>query len=285
MPLDWDAVVAEVEAALGTEDLTPLIAGGQKRVYTGELEGLPVIVKIIQVPDTPHAAEVLERARREVELLATVDSPHVVRVLSDAVEIGDRPEAICWIEEFLDGLDLRDLTDSFPWEPEQVWTLIADVAEGLAACHEADVVHRDVSPGNVRRRADETFTLMDPGLARHLTKTAITGLYNPGTPGYLTPEHVPGGHPIPASDIFALGILAFQCLTGQLPVHYTGDDAAYYDELRSADAPSVLVLRSDLPLDLAAVVDRCLQRQPARRYIDAQELLSELPRAVRSSRS
>lgn len=283
--MDWDEMLSEVRAALGTGPLTPLIAGGQKRVYTGDLEGTPVVVKIIQVPDTPHAAEVLERARREVELLFTIESPHVVRVLSDAVEIGDRPEAICWIEEFLDGEDLRDLAATFPWEPDEVWRLIADVAEGLAACHDAEVVHRDVSPGNIRRRAAGSFTLMDPGLARHLTKTAITGLYNPGTPGYLTPEHVPGGHPVPASDIFALGILAFQCLTGQVPISYSGDDAAYLVQLRSDDAPRVHSVRADVPSDLANVVDRCLQRQPARRYLDAQELLAELPSTPRDAGS
>lgn len=275
--VEHDKLIAEVQAALGTTVLAPLRAGGQKQVYSAELGGIPVVVKVVLIPDTAYASEVTERARREVELLSTVESPYVLHVLSEAVEIGERPEAVCWVEELLDGADLGDLSDTFPWSPGEVWTLIADVAAGLAACHELDVVHRDLSPGNVRRRANGHFALMDPGFARHLTKTALTGLYQPGTPGYMTPEHVPGGQPIPASDIFGLGILAFQALTGVRPVPYTGDDASYYELLRRGQAPGVRTVRADVPESLAAVVDRCLRRQPARRYLDAGELLGILP--------
>lgn len=267
---------ADVQAALGTSELIPLITGGQKLVFTTELEGIPVVAKVVLVPEGPYADEVLERARREVELLSTVESDYVVRVLSEAIEIGDRPEAVCWVEEFLDGSDLRNLVGTFPWAPSEVWSLLRDVGTGLAACHELDVVHRDLSPGNVRRRADGRFVVMDPGFARHLTKTALTGVYQPGTPGYMTPEHVPGGRPTPASDVFGLGILAFQALTGAGPMPYRGDEAEYYRQLRTGQAPPVTSVRADVPADLAAVVDRCLQRQPARRYLDAQELLESL---------
>jgi serine/threonine protein kinase len=99
----------------------------------------------------------LERARREVEVLSTVESQFVVAVLSEAVEIGDRLEAVRRVEEQLDGSDLRDLVTTFPWAPLDVWTLIRDVANGLCACHELDVLHRDISRGNVRRRASGRF--------------------------------------------------------------------------------------------------------------------------------
>lgn len=267
----------DVQAALGTTELVPLSAGGQKLVYSAQLEGAEAVVKVVHVPETGHADEVLERARREVELLSTVESDFVVRVLSEAVEIGDRPEAVCWVEEYLDGNDLRELVSRFPWSAGEVWTLIRDMAAGLAACHELDVVHRDLSPGNVRRRSDGRFVLMDPGFARHLTKTALTGVYQPGTYGYMTPEHVPGGHPTPASDVFGVGILAFQALTGGVPVPYRGDEGAYFVQLRTEQAPSVRSVLADVPNEIAAVVDRCLHRQPARRYLDAQELLEDLP--------
>jgi serine/threonine protein kinase len=88
---------------------------------------------------------------------------------------------------------------------------------------------------------------------------------------------VPGGSPTPASDIFGIGILGFFALTGQLPVPYEGDEAQYWERLRGGEAPRVQTVRSDLPDDLAAIIDRCLQRQPARRYLDAMELLADLP--------
>lgn len=268
----------EVQAALGTTGLTPLAIGGQKQVYSAELGGVAVVVKVVLVPDdTDYADEVVERAQREVELLSTIESEYVVRVVSEAVEIGERPEALCWAEEYLDGEDLRQLTSSFPWSEDDAWRLIHDLASGLAACHDLDVVHRDLSPGNVRRRADGRFALMDPGLARHLTKTALTGVFQPGTYGYMSPEHVPGGHPTPASDVFGVGILAHQVLTTAVPVPFRGDAAAYYTELHSTQAPSITTAVPQLGSGLTRIVDRCLQRQPARRYLDAQELLDDLP--------
>lgn len=267
-----------VREALGVGGLTALTTGGQKSVYLATLEGAPVVVKVVIIPEAAHtdAEEVLERARREVELLSTVESDFVVRVLSEAVELGDRPDAVCWVEEYLDGHDLGDLVASFPWEPTAVWALVRDMASGLAACHELDVVHRDLSPGNVRRRSDGRFVLMDPGFARHLSKATLTGIYQPGTQNYMTPEHVPGGNPTPASDVFGIGILAFQALTGRPPVEFHGDWNVYGTQLRTEQAPSVRSLASETPAELAAVIDRCLQRQPARRYLDAQELLEEL---------
>jgi serine/threonine-protein kinase len=275
-------LAAVAEAALGTTDLVPLVDGGQKKVYTARLEGVPVIVKLVIIPPQ-YAAETLERARREVELLAAVDSPHVVRVLSAAVEVGDSPDAVCWVEELLDGQDLRDLIKTFPWPAERVWALIRDVATGLSACHDLDVVHRDLSPGNVRCCDDGRFVVMDPGLARHLTKTALTGAFQPGTYGFMTPEHVPGGKPTTASDVFALGLLAYQALTGEMAVKYKGDEAAYHAELRTGQVQPIRTHDPHIPTELAAVVDRCLQRQPARRYLDAGELLQDLPAGGRAS--
>lgn len=276
--MELEELLDEVRGALGTTELQLLARGGQKLVCKASLEDVPCVVKIVEIPQTAHADEVLERARREVELLSTVESDYVVRVLSEAVEVGGRPDYVCWIEEMLDGADVGALTSTFPWSEDEVWALLRDGARGLDACHELDVVHRDLSPGNVRRRSDGRYVLMDPGFARHLNRTAITGVYQPGTPGYCTPEHVPGGHPTTASDIFGLGILAFQALTTALPVPYVGDDAAYWEALRHEDAPRVKAVGADVPQDLADVVDRCLQRQAARRYLDAAELLEDLER-------
>lgn len=245
--------------------------GGQKVVLKGVLGGAPAVAKVVFLAPGPNGAVALERAHREVELLSAVDSPHVVKVLTDAVEIGDPPEVVCWAEEYLDGEDLVTHLTS-PWSDDDVWCLLADLAEGLQACHELEVVHRDLSPGNVRRTAVGRFVLMDPGLARHLAKTALTGQFQPGTPGFRSPEHVPGGEPIPASDVYAVGILAFYALTGEFPIDPAGPDHAYNERLLRSQAPSVRSLRVDVAEALADVVDTCLQRQPARRYLDGEEL-------------
>jgi serine/threonine protein kinase len=269
--LDPAELIAEVPARLGLENPSVLTRGGQKIVLAGELAGAPAVAKIVLVPSGPAADIVVERAHREVDLLAAVSSPNVVSVLTDAVEVGDRPEAICWVEERLTGSDLTALFGS-PWNEEDVWELLADLATGLAACHELDVVHRDLSPGNVRKTDSGRYVLMDPGLARHLAKTALTGHFQPGTEGFYSPEHVPGGRPTPASDIFAVGILAFLALTRRLPVEVGSGGADYHVRLRTGACDDVASLRTDISPELAGIVNRCLQRQSARRYLDGAEL-------------
>lgn len=268
-------LIAEVSAALGFEDAQPLTQGGQKLVLRGTLSGAPAVAKIVLLSQDPNGDITLQRAHREVELLSAVDSEHVVKVLTDAVEIGEPPAAVCWVEEYLDGDDLR-VSLNRTWDESEVWPLLHDMAGALAACHDLEVVHRDLSPGNVRRTSDGHFVLMDPGLARHLAKTALTGAFQPGTPGWRSPEHVPGGDPTPASDIFALGILAFFALTGAFPVDPNGDQSEYDRRLVQQQAPSIATMVQGISPELCEVIDTCLSRQPARRYIDGAELKSAL---------
>lgn len=268
-------IIDQATAALGVESAVPITQGGQKVVLTATLAGRPVIVKIVPLPPEPTAAIVLERAHREVDLLASVDSEHVVKVLSESIEVDDPPKAVAWVEEYLDGADLSACF-THQWSDEEVFGLLRDCSRGLQACHDLDVVHRDLSPANVRRLSTGRYVIMDPGLARHLAKTALTGIFQPGTPGFRSPEHVPGGDPTAASDIFGLGILAFYARTRQLPVDPTGGDAVYFSRLINQQAPSIQTIDPSVGDELAAIVDRCLRRQPARRYLDGTELLAEL---------
>lgn len=259
-------------AALGLDDATRLTQGGQKVVFRGKLNGADVIAKVVLVPSGPYASLVRERAHREVDLLAAVDSPYVVKVLTDAVEVGDQPDAVCWVEEWLDGEDLTaQLTRT--WTDDEVGALVRDLATGLVACHDLEVVHRDLSPANIRVVPSGRFVIMDPGLARYLERTALTGMNQPGTLGFRSPEHVPGGDPTPASDVFGVGILAYYARTGQFPVDPSGSEADYFARLMIQIAPIRTVV-PNIADGLAKTIDRCLQRQPARRYLDGRELLT-----------
>lgn len=274
---DIDVLLRKATSQLGIGDLAPLTRGGQKFVYRCRLGTRPAILKLI-VLQPPFHENMLERARREVKLLASIDNDHIVKALTELHVLGDlpaAPEGACWLEEELDGTDLSQLLGG-PWSWDEVHRMLVDLALGLECLHEKEVVHRDLSPGNVRQTADGHWVVMDPGLARHLAKTSITGMYQPGTPGYRTPEHVPDGEPTPASDVFGLGILAYQALTATLPVLPGGDESEYHRRLREEQAPSAALARPDLSAEQAALVDRMLQRQPARRYLDATELLQAL---------
>jgi len=269
----------EVAKVLGATNLSPLRPGGQKRVFAAKRGGEDVVLKAVEVLP-PRQAEVLERARREVTLLAKVSEAsgrRIVSVRSGLATVGDptAPSAVGWLEEMLDGQDLRDLFGT-QWTRDEALDLVRGVAEALTYLHALEVVHRDLSPGNVRRRGDGTWTLLDPGLARHLAEFSLTGLYQPGTPGFRSPEQVPGGTPDTYSDVYCVGILAFAVLTGRFPVDPSGAEDAYFKRLVQQQPTPVKTLRPDLDEEFAAIIDRCLNRQPARRYLDADELLGAL---------
>jgi len=268
-----------VAAQIGVTDLAPLRPSGQKRVFLARRGSEQVVLKAVEILP-PHQATVLERANREVGLLSRVAAKsdrRIVAVRSGLALVGDpaTPTAVGWLEEYLDGNDLTDLLVS-PWAQADALDLLSGLAEALKYLHDEEVVHRDLSPGNVRKRGDGLWTLLDPGLARHLSELSITGLYQPGTPGFRSPEQVPGGEPQPYSDIFGAGILVYLALTGHYPIDPRGAEDDYAKRLVEQQAPPVKTFRPDLDDDFAAVIDRCLSRQPARRYLDADELLDAL---------
>ena len=262
---------------LGVADLRPFAPSGQKYVARARRGNDDVVLKVVELTG-PHRDVTLERARREVDLLSRIDHDNVVRVLTGLEELGGRPvSGVAWLEQYLDGEDLRDrLASRWAWEDTHGMAL--DVARGLAAMHQQRAVHRDLSPGNVRCTTSGGFVIMDPGLARHIEESTLTGLFQPGTPGYMTPEHAGMSRPTPASDVFAVGILMFYALTGRLPIPVGGDFDHYRIELRDGQAPSVGTVRDDLEPEQIEVVDTCLQRQSARRFLNGAELAERLER-------
>ncbi|MFL6117717.1 MAG: protein kinase domain-containing protein [Catenulispora sp.] len=256
------AVFDDLGAALGVTELVPLAQGGQKFVLRALRQGRPVAVKAMLVPPGPLYAAALERARRETRVLAAVDSPRVVRLLGGMRELryqGVLPYGLAWIEELLDGTDVEQLLGR-PWQPAEASRLLVHLAEAIAALHTAGIVHRDLNPGNVRRRADGGYCLMDPGLAHFLAEEDPADAHGVGTVGYLSPEHAPGGVIGPPSDVYCVGILIYQALTAKLP---TTSEAA---------------LPADTPATLARIIERCLRPVPTERFADGTELLAEIAR-------
>lgn len=252
---------------LNVKPVRSLFEGGQKKVHVVEREnGEQLVLKLIDLGQAPDPAA-LERARREVDLLRTVDHVNVVKVVSDLHELGSPTIAATWLEEFLDGADLRHSLGT-GWTAERLKQLGFQIASGLGALHELRVIHRDLSPGNVRCLANDSVKLMDPGFAKHTLRSGVTVGGQPGTPGFMTPEHLQAfsGAPTPASDVFGCGALVYFAATGMPPVPYKGDDAEYMQRLRVAQHAPLASLRPDLPADLVAVVERALHPQPARRF-------------------
>lgn len=269
-------LIADACTALGVSDVKEIGApGGQKAVRKVLRGGDDLIMKVVALSSS--APTTLKRAEREVELLKSLTSVHVVRVESDLVTIGAPVHGAAWLEEFLDGGDLTAyLTQQWSWADAA--ELGYQVADGLAAGHAAGVIHRDLSPNNVRRLSTGMYKVMDFGFARHTLRTGLTVAGQPGTPGFLSPEHLNAysGVPMPASDVFGVGILMYAALTNELPIPYNGDDANYVRRLEKVEIIDISMKRPDLTADQVAVIRRMLHPQPARRFLNGRKLADTL---------
>ncbi|MEJ7787471.1 MAG: protein kinase [Solirubrobacteraceae bacterium] len=274
MPVD-ETLIDQALNALDVERIRDLRAGGQKTVLLVGRDAAELVMKVIALGSS--SPDAMSRARREVELLLSLDNAHVVKVASDLVELGSPAVGVAWLEVFLEGEDLSDLVGS-PWNWNDVAALAADVGSGLAALHHVKVVHRDLSANNVRRLTNGSFVVMDPGFARHTLRSDLTIGGQPGTPGFLSPDHLQSysGAPTPASDIFCLGNLMFLALTGSLAVAVGDDLADYIQRLARVDVGDLAALRPDLSSDRVAFVRSCLHAQPARRPRNATRFLEAL---------
>jgi hypothetical protein len=245
-------VLRDLADALDVSELVPLSQGGQKFVLRCLRRGRPAAAKVMLVQPGPAMDLVRDAARRETRVLAAVDSPRIVRLLSRPVELrfgGTEPYGVAWTEELLDGDDLETVLAG-TGDPADPARLLVHLAEALAALHEKRIVHRDLNPVNVRRTADGGFVLLDPGLARFLGDPDPGDAGEIGTPGHRSPEHTRGGRIGPESDVYCAGLLVDQAMTA----------AGRIDD-RVAD-----------------VVERCLRPDPRLRYADGGELLDALRR-------
>lgn len=280
------AIPRRLPAIPGVIDLEPWARGGMGVVYRGRDEALdrPVAVKVIW-SSSLLAERDLGRARREAQVLARISHPHVVTVHS----AGETDGSPYLVMEWVDGpsLDARLARDR-P-SPRQAARIVRDLAAAVAIVHGFGIIHRDIKPANVllAGRAASDWErcipkLADFGLARPMevnqgiTQDA-TAL---GTPASMAPEQTGLAEDLgavgPAADVHGLGGLAFALVTGSLPYAAANPTAS----LHRAASGDVIVSRSfqRLPRDLKAIIEKCLERQPARRYATAEELADDLDR-------
>lgn len=242
--------------------------GGMGEVFRGcdELLGRPVAVKLM-LPDR-HDPFAAARFRREARAAAMVKDPHVVA----AYDFGRHDGSYYLVMELVEGRSVaHELALHGPLEPERAVDVIRQAAAGLAAAHRRDIVHRDIKPSNLLIDADGTVKVADFGIARFLTDTTTSTTAGAvlGTSHYLAPERAHGKPASAASDVYALGCVLYQLLTGRPP--FLGDDptAVLYQHVTSdPDPPSRL--RPELAGPIDALVLRMLAKDPAERPTAAE---------------
>jgi len=256
--------------------------GGMGTVYRARdtVLGRTVAIKVLS-SEAAHDPELAPRILREARTASTLNHPNIVTVH----ELGTSGGTEFLVMEYIEGGSLASLVppDGLPIDRaiDYVW----QIADALAAAHEAGLVHRDVKPGNVIVTPSGRVKVLDFGLARHVppAPTADTraatefvsrhGLA--GTAGYIAPELIEGQPADARSDVFALGVLMFELLTGRRP--FGGDTAwATMNATVNTDAPDVSRLRPETPSALARIVSRALARRPEDRYATAREVANDL---------
>lgn len=209
---------------------------------------------------------------REAVTVARFSHPNIVTVYDAA---SDAQVAFIAME-YVDGPSLAHYLQRFGKLPiEQVLPIGLATARGLTAAHAHHIVHHDVKPGNILLGPDGSIKVSDFGVARLLTTIGEAELQIFGTPGYMAPEILLGQTYTPAGDLFGLGVLLFQCLTGEMP--FAGDHVKHV-LLRtiSSYTPSPRDLEPDIPLDLDELVRDLLRKDPAERIQTAAEVVDRL---------
>jgi serine/threonine protein kinase len=232
---------------------------------------------VIKVPDQAMIGDPAqyERFQREMEVVKELDHPAILRGLFT----GQYNRIPYLVTELIQGTSLRKIVEtSAPMEPEKAVELIKKIADGMAYCHEHQVVHRDLKPENILVSEEGQPVIMDFGLA--LTKSSHRVTYSNlsatmGTPDYMAPEQVEGQRGDVRTDVYALGIILFELLHGEPP--FTGDNnLAVMAQRLNGDAPRLDKLRPAVPPALAAVVAHALQREPKDRYADMKAFMTAL---------
>jgi serine/threonine protein kinase len=249
-------------------------AGGMGDVYKAQDTrlDLPVALKFLP-PDLTRDPEARARFMHEVKAASALQHPNICTIH----HIGETTDHQLFIVmDCYEGKSLTEKIAGGPLSTEEAISVTIQIAQGLQEAHEKDLVHRDVRPANITITNDGVAKILDFGVAKlagqgKFTKTGSSV----GTVAYMSPEQARGLNVDYRTDIWSLGVVLFEMLTGKLP--FRGDhEAEMLYSIVHEEPAQVLEYRLDIPVGLALSVSRALQKEPKERYQSVQELIYDL---------
>ena len=249
-----------------------IAAGGMGEVWEGTdvVLGRPVAVKLLRAGYAQDPGS-LARFRPEARHAACLSHPGIAQVYDYG-----QAEPPYLVMELVDGPSLAQVLGGGPLDPGRAMDVVAQAAAGLDAAHRAGLVHRDIKPGNLLLGPGGQVKITDFGISRAAGSAAVTGTGELlGTPAYLAPERLAGQVATPASDLYSLGVLAWECLAGAPP--FTGAPAEVALAHRTRPLPP---LPAAVPADVAALVAELTAQDPLARPQSAGEVAGRAGRSA-----
>lgn len=256
--------------------IEPIGRGGMGIVYKAEDLRLKRTVALKFLPEEfLESPEARERFIREARATAALSHPHICAIH----EINEEEAVPFIVMEFIDGQSLRQRIAAQPMDQNQALDIAVQAAEGLDEAHNKGIVHRDIKPGNIMITASGQVKIMDFGLAKVSGESIITKEpMTMGTAAYMSPEQVRGDVLDQRTDIWSLGVVLYEMLTGKLPFEGEHEHSLMY-AIVNKEPERVSRIRDGVPMALESVVRTALIKDPAGRYQGIGELLGDL-RAV-----
>ena len=244
--------------------------GGMGIVYKANDTVLDRIVAYKVLPDAlKENPQALANFLREAKAAAKLNHPNIVTVY----DAGEQDGRYYIAMEYVDGTTLKEIVRRRgAISPSSILHVIAQVCEALAYAHEKKVVHRDIKTANAMWTRDKKAKIMDFGLARVMEEFRNHTTVVSGTPYYMSPEQTLGKNIDHRTDIYSLGVTIFEMATGTVP--FKEGNIPYHHV--HTPPPDIRELRPKLPEELAAIVRRCMSKDPAARYQNAREILAEV---------
>jgi TolB-like protein/Flp pilus assembly protein TadD len=253
--------------------LEKLGEGGMGVVYKAEDTRLKrtVALKFLP-PELMRDSEAKERFLHEAQAAAALEHPHICNIY----EIDESEDQIFIVMSCFDGQTLKEKIESGPLKIEEALKIAIQAAEGLQAAHEKGIIHRDIKSSNIMINEKGQVKIMDFGLAKLKGQTKLTREGSTlGTAAYMSPEQAQGVDVDHRTDIWSLGVVLYEMITGQLPFKGEYEQAVVYSIMNEQPEP-LTALRTGIPMELERIVNKTLAKVPSERYQHADDMVVDL---------
>ena len=277
LELQKDQVIAEKYRII-----EPLGKGGMGIVYKAEDIKLKraVALKFLR-PEFLIDQEAKSRFLLEARAAASIDHPHICAVY----EINEIPGQTFIAMPYIEGKNLRDKMRSEQLDQQGIVSLGIQIAEGLAEAHKKGIIHRDIKLANIMVSGQNQVKIMDFGLAKLMEGSELTATSKiMGTVAYMSPEQAKGAPVDTRTDIWSLGVVLYELLSGMLPFEPKQNQAMIYSILHENPKP-IRKINPTVHVSLEAIIDRCLQKEPNDRFHSTDELSQELRKSLAALQS